>query len=94
MGIQHNFSFLMDPKTHASPLATSETSVAKINRLETNFNTGKGLMMISRSSLVHELEMAYAKYMEAFKQENKKEALRWDGAIRALHIVLDMEIPQ
>ena len=48
--------------------------------------------MLSRASLVHELEMAYAKYQRTFRDDNKKEALRWDGHIRALHLVLDMEI--
>ena len=48
--------------------------------------------MVSRASLVHELEMAYAKYQRSFHDDNKKEALRWDGHIRALHLVLDMEV--
>ena len=69
----------------------SETFDEKIQRLETNF-TGKGLLMVNRASLVHELQMAYARYQRAFHDDNKKQALRWDGHIRALHLVLDMEI--
>lgn len=49
-------------------------------------------MLINRASLVHELQVAYASYQREFALENKKEALRWDGAIRALHRILDMEI--
>ena len=69
----------------------SETFDEKIQRLEANF-TGKGLLMVNRASLVHELQMAYARYQRAFHDDNKKQALRWDGHIRALHLVLDMEI--
>ena len=48
--------------------------------------------MLSRASLVHELEVAYANYTRSFNNDDKKQALRWDGHIRALHLVLDMEI--
>ena len=48
--------------------------------------------MVNRASLVHELEMAYARYQSCFHNDDKKQALRWDGHIRALHLVLDMEI--
>ena len=81
----------MDPMKPESLSETSETCDEKIQRLESNF-TGKGLLMVNRASLVHELQMAYARYQREFNAENKKEALRWDGHIRALHLVLDMEI--
>ena len=48
--------------------------------------------MLNRASLVHELEVAYANYTRSFHSDDKKQALRWDGHIRALHLVLDMEI--
>ncbi len=48
--------------------------------------------MVNRASLGHERQIAYARYQREFNNENKKEALRWDGHIRALHLVLDMEI--
>ena len=81
----------MDPMSHESRSETPETCEEKINRLENNF-TGKGLLMLNRACLVHELQVAYARYQSAFHSDNKKEALRWDGHIRALHLVLDMEI--
>ncbi|MGB0825698.1 MAG: hypothetical protein ACPGPH_07195 [Synechococcus sp.] len=81
----------MDPMNHDTTSEISETCDEKIQRLESNF-TGKGLLMVNRASLVHELQMAYARYQREFNAENKKEALRWDGHIRALHLVLDMEI--
>lgn len=81
----------MAPKKKESQSQTPETCAEKIQRLETNF-TGKGLLMVSRASLIHELEMAYAKYQRCFHDDDKKQALRWDGHIRALHLVLDMEI--
>ena len=81
----------MAPKKNESPSRTPETCDEKIQRLEANFNS-TSLLMVNRASLVHELEMAYAKYQRSFHDDNKKEALRWDGHIRALHLVLDMEI--
>ena len=81
----------MAPRNNASQSRTPETCVEKIQRLETNFST-TSLLTVSRASLVHELEMAYARYQRSFHDDNKKEALRWDGHIRALHLVLDMEI--
>jgi len=81
----------MAPRKNESQSRTPETCAEKIQRLETNFSS-KGLLMLNRASLVHELEMAYAKYQRTFHDDNKKEALRWDGHIRALHLVLDMEI--
>nr|BAR33469.1 hypothetical protein [uncultured Mediterranean phage uvMED] len=78
---------------HDTRSKTSETCASKIQRLESNF-TEKGLVLINRASLIHELQVAYAKYQLEFSRENKKEALRWDGHIRALHQVLDMEISQ
>lgn len=81
----------MDPMKPESLSETSETCDAKIQRLESNF-TGKGLLMVNRASLVHELQIAYARYQREFNNGNKREALRFDGQIRALHMVLDMEI--
>ena len=81
----------MAPRKKESQSRIPETCAEKIQRLETNFS-GKGLLMLNRASLVHELEMAYAKYQRTFHEDNKREALRWDGHIRALHLVLDMEI--
>lgn len=81
----------MAPKKNELQFRTLETSAEKIQRLEANFNSAS-LVMVSRASLVHELEMAYARYQRSFHDDNKKEALRWDGHIRALHLVLDMEI--
>ena len=81
----------MAPKRNESPSRTPETCEEKVQRLETNFS-GRGFLMLNRASLVHELEMAYARYLRSFKDDNKKEALRWDAHIRALHLVLDMEI--
>ena len=81
----------MAQKKNESRSQTPETCAEKIQRLETNF-TGKGLLMVNRASLIHELEMAYARYQRSFYDDNKKEALRWDGHIRALHMILDMEI--
>ena len=81
----------MAPKKKESRSQTPETCAEKIQRLENNF-TGRGLLMVNRASLIHELEMAYAKYQRCFHDDDKKQALRWDGHIRALHVVLDMEI--
>lgn len=81
----------MAQRNRGSRSGTSETCEEKILRLENNF-TGKQLLTVSRASLIHELQIAYANYQREFHLENKREALRWDGHIRALHQVLDMEI--
>ena len=81
----------MAPQRNESRSQTPETSAEKIQRLEANFNS-TSLVMVSRASLVHELEVAYANYTRSFHNDDKKQALRWDGHIRALHLVLDMEI--
>ena len=81
----------MAPKRNESQSQTPETCVEKIQRLEKNFS-GRDWLIVSRASLVHELEMAYARYQQSFHNDDKKQALRWDGHIRALHTVLDMEI--
>lgn len=62
-----------------------------MSRLERNYQMGN-LVVVSRASLIHELQVSYAKYQLAFEQSNKSEALRWDGSIRAIHRILDMEI--
>ncbi len=82
----------MAPRKNESQSRTPETSAEKIQRLEQNFS-GTSLVMVSRASLVHELEVAYAHYTRCFHNDDKKQALRWDGHIRALHLVLDMELP-
>ena len=81
----------MAPQRNESRSRIPETSAEKIQRLETNFSSN-ALLMLSRASLVHELEVAYANYTRSFNNDDKKQALRWDGHIRALHLVLDMEI--
>lgn len=81
----------MAPRKKESQSRTPETCDEKIQRLETNFST-TSLLMVNRASLVHELEVAYANYQRSFHNDDKKQALRWDGHIRALHLVLDMEI--
>lgn len=81
----------MAPQKNESQSRIPETSAEKIQRLEANFNS-TSLVMISRASLVHELEVAYANYTRCFHNDDKKQALRWDGHIRALHLVLDMEL--
>ena len=81
----------MAPQKNESRSRIPETSEEKIQRLETNFSSN-ALLMLNRASLVHELEVAYANYTRSFHNDDKKQALRWDGHIRALHLVLDMEI--
>lgn len=81
----------MAPKKNESRSRTPETCEEKVQRLETNFSS-RGFLTLNRASLVHELEMAYAHYTRSFHNDDKKQALRWDGHIRALHLVLDMEI--
>lgn len=81
----------MDQKKSKSRSGISETCVEKIARLERSYRMGD-MIVVKRASLIHELQVAYAKYQLAFNQGDKKEALRWDGTIRAIHRVLDMEI--
>lgn len=59
-------------------------------RLEENYRSSH-LIKISRASLVEMLETSYDKYQKAFHHDDKINALVWDGIIRTLHEVLEME---
>ena len=80
----------MDHKKKESQSMTSETFEQKMFRLEENYRSGH-LIKISRASLVEMLETSYDNYQKAHSHDDKINALVWDGIIRALHLVLDME---
>jgi len=80
----------MDHKKKESQSATSETFEQKMFRLEANYRSSH-LIKISRASLVEMLETSYSNYQKAFHHDDKINALVWDGVIRTLHLVLDME---
>ena len=81
----------MDPKTPESQSTTSETSEAKKARLEENYRRSP-MVLLNRTSLVKMLETSYQEYDKCWKQEDKVNSLFWDGCIRTLHRILDMEV--
>ncbi|MAB74910.1 MAG: hypothetical protein CMO47_00405 [Verrucomicrobiales bacterium] len=77
--------------TSESPPPTSETFEARQARLEANYRADP-MITISRSCLVDMLERAYLQYEKCWAHDDKVNAIYWDGVLRALHRVLDMEI--
>ena len=68
---------------------TSETSEQKMIRMERMFSRTEIQMLTDdiKSLLI----WAYESYDKSFKRRDTKEAMYWDGYIRALHHVLEME---
>ena len=80
----------MDQQPQENQFTMSETYEQRVARLETNYRKGDWIT-INRTSLINLLIHAYKMYENTFKSDNKADALVWDGVIRALQQVLDME---
>ena len=52
------------------------------------------MMVIKRASLIHELEHAYARYKQSWEHEDKLMQRYWDGVLRSLHRVCELEEPR
>ena len=70
----------------------SETFEQRVARLEENYRKGPDEMTISRACLTEYLEQATAKYLKCHAEDNKVDALTWDGFVRAYQTIFDMEI--
>ena len=70
----------------------SETFEQRVARLEENYKKGPDEMTISRACLTEYLEQATAKDLDCFKDDNKVDALTYDGFVRAFQAVFDLEI--
>ena len=81
----------MDHKKKESQPATSETFEAKQARLEENYRRSP-MVLISRTCLVEKLEFAYKQYEYCWHHGDKVNSLFWDGCIRTLHNILDIEV--
>lgn len=71
------------------PSPTDETSEQKMIRMERMFSRTEIQMLTDdiKSLLI----WAYESYDKSFKRRDTKESMYWDGYIRALHHVLEME---
>ena len=81
----------MDPKNTEDPFTMSETYEQRVARLEANYASSEWIT-INRASLVNHLIYATEMYEKTFKSDNKVDALTWDGVIRTLQLILDMEV--
>ena len=50
------------------------------------------MVLISRTCLVEKLEFAYKQYEYCWHHGDKVNSLFWDGCIRTLHNILDIEV--
>ncbi len=73
--------------TFQSPI--SETSEQKMMRMEEVFS-GTEVQMLT-ADIKNLLIWAYESYKASFQSGDTRESLYWDGYIRALHHVLELE---
>ena len=81
----------MDHKNTENPSTMSETYEQRVARLEANYDSSEWIT-INRASLINHLIHATQMYEKTFKSDNKADALLWDGVIRTLQLVIDMEV--
>ena len=82
----------MDPQPSENQFTMSETFEQRVARLEENYRRGSDEMVISRRSLTKYLEEATTNYLKSFRDDNKVDALTYDGFVRAFQAVFDLEI--
>lgn len=73
--------------TSRSPI--TETSEQKMTRMEQLFN--KTEVEVLTDDIKRLLIWGYESYDDSFRAGDVKESMYWDGYIRALHHVLEME---
>ena len=72
-----------------SPSRTNETSEQKMIRMERMMSRTEVQMLTD--DIKNLLIWAYESYDTSFRRRDVKESMYWDGYIRALHHVLEME---